>query len=352
MRWLIGHPGPNFSVADVHRGWTEALTALGEDVIVFNLDDRLKFFDAALAETGHFNDLGNPLIRKMLTREQAITQAALGILDACYACWPDVVLLISAFFTPPDMLRLIRTRGHKIVLLHTESPYQDTEQLIRAAHASLNLVNDPANISQYRDLGIPAEYMPHSYRPALHHPGPARPELQCDLAFVGTGFTSRVAFLEQMDLTGLDVLLAGYWKELAADSPLRGYVGHDMDECLDNDSAAEIYRAARAGLNIYRREAEDAHVGQGWALSPREVEMAACGLFYLRDPRGEGDEVLPMLPSFASPGDASEKLRWWLAHDGYRMEAARKARAAIEGRTFVNAARELLRLLDRQPVRM
>ena len=352
MRWLVGHPGPNFSVADVHNGWVEALRGLGEDVIVFNLDDRLKFYDAALAETGHFNDLGNPMLRKMLTHEQAIGHAALGLLDACYACWPDVVLLVSAFFTPPDMLKLIRYRGHKVVLLHTESPYQDTEQLVRAAYASLNLLNDPVNIGQYRDLGIPAEYMPHAYRPGLHRPGAARPELVCDLAFVGTGFNSRMAFFEQMDLDGLDVLLAGYWKELADDSPLRKYVGHDMEEYLDNDSGAEVYRAARAGINIYRREAEDEHAGEGWAMGPREIEMAACGLFFLRDPRGEGDEVLPMLPAFDGPGDASEKLRFFLAHDGLRWAAAREARAAIADRTFEANAKELLRLLDRQPVRM
>ena len=41
----------------------------------------------------------------------------------------------------------------KVVLLHTESPYQDDEQLERAAHADVNLLNDPVNIDAYRELG-------------------------------------------------------------------------------------------------------------------------------------------------------------------------------------------------------
>lgn len=86
------------------------------------------------------------------------------------------------------------------------------------------------------------------------------------------------------------------------------------------------------------------------AMGPREVEMAACGMFFLRDPRPEGDQVLGMLPTFASPADAGEKLRWWLEHDAAREAVAEQARAAIEDRTFDASAAQLLRLFDRAPV--
>ena len=78
--------------------------------------------------------------------------------------------------------------------------------------------------------------------------------------------------------------------------------------------------------------------------------MAACQLFFLRDSRPESDELFPMLPTFSSPGEASELLRWWLAHPGQREEAAVVARAAVADRTFRHAAARLLELLDRQPV--
>jgi spore maturation protein CgeB len=331
----------------VYAGWVEALRALGEDVQEFNLDNRIQVYDAALLETGRADADGHPEVRKAFTREQALAAAVQGITSACYTWWPHVVLGVSAFFIPPWYLDVMRDRGHKVVLLHTESPYQDDEQLKRAEHADLNLLNDPVNIAAYRQHG-PAEYMPHAYRPHVHRPGPAVPELKSDFAFVGTGFASRVEFFEQMDLSGLDVLLAGAWPGLPETSPLRKYLtGGDVVQCTDNEETAAIYRSARAGINFYRREAEDAHQGEGWAIGPREVEMAAAGLFFLRDPRPEGDELFPVLPTFAGPEDASEQLRWWLAHDREREKAAAAARAAVADRTFESNARRLLQLLDK-----
>ena len=351
MRWLLIQPGPNFSVADVHTGWAEALRGLGEQVMEYELDRRLTFFDMALVETGRSDGDGHPEVRKFVTREQAITMAADGLLGTVYRWWPDVILCTSAFFTPPWVLEIMRSRKHKIVMLFTEGPYQTGMQLKMAEYADLSLVNDPCDIDSYRAIA-PAEYMPHAYRPGLHHPGPAVPEMACDLGFVGTGFPSRIAFLEAMDLDGLDVLLAGNWLGLPGDSPLRKYVAHEEDRCLDNEQTAQVYRSASCGINVYRREAEDENAGQGWACGPREIEQAACQLFFLRDPRGEGNELFPMLPTFDGPEDASEKLRFYLARDDYRRDAARQARAAIADRTFENNARRLLELLDRAPLRV
>lgn len=342
MRILIAHPGPNFSVHDVFIGWREALVDLGQQVAIYNLDDRLTFYDAAMHE------LPDGTLRKALPHEQAVDLAANGLLSACYQIWPDVVLLISALFIPQWLLEIMSRRGHKVVLIHTESPYQDDEQIARAAHAAYNLVNDPTNLERFRQVA-PADYLPHSYRPSVHHPGPPHPDLACDLCFIGTAFDSRVAFFEAMDLDGLDVLLGGNWQQLDEGSPLRKHLAHDANACLDNEQAAEAYRSARAGLNLYRREADRPELAQGWALGPREVEMAACGLFFLRDPRPEGDDLLPTLPTFESPEQASRQLRWWLDHPLEQEQAAAAAREAIEDRTFHNQAAALLQRLDRQP---
>jgi len=114
--------------------------------------------------------------------------------------------------------------------------------------------------------------------------------------------------------------------------------------CVDNTEVAELYRVSRSGINFYRREAnegEDDTTG-GVACGPREIEMAACGLFFLRDPRPESDELFPMLPAFGSAAEASELLRWWLARDAQREKAAAAAREAVAGRTFEAAARRLI----------
>ena len=246
----------------------------------------------------------------------------------------------------------MRQRRHKIVILHTESPYQDDEQLVRGSLADLNLLNDPVNLDRFRQDG-PAEYMPHAYRPSLHHPrqGPVDPAKTSDLCFIGTAFRSRIEFFEAMDLDGIDVLIGGNdWGSIAPESKLAPLIGSGVGnpDCVDNAQTADLYKHARAGINFYRREAEDTWTGDAWAMGPREVEMAATGLFFLRDPRGESDEVLGnILPSFSSPGDASEKLRWWLARDGLREKRAAQAREAVKDRTFDANVRRFLELTEK-----
>lgn len=333
MKFLVCHPGPQFSVHDVYVGWVEALRGLGQEVVEYNLHDRLTFYSSQLQEAGPGR------FKRTLTDDQAKELAVNGLYATLYRVQPDVLLVVSGFYIPPDLLKLARQRGTAVVIVHTESPYEDERQLALAEHASMNLLNDPVNIDQYKAFG-PVLYIPHAYRPQVHHPGDGSPER--DFAFVGTAFGSRVEFFEAMDLAGLDVVLGGNWQFADQGSPLRALVAHDIGQCLDNADTAAVYRSARVGINFYRREAQRADLVTGWAMGPREVEMAACGLFFLRDPRGESDEVLWMLPTFGSPEEASQLLRWYLAHDKERAKLADQAREAIADRTFDHYAAALL----------
>lgn len=353
MRWLVTQPGPSWSVHDVYVGWVEALRAAGEQVHTWNLDDRLALYSNAFVEMETLKGPnGEPAFRRALTSDQAVELAVNGLAAALWKLRPDVLLVISGFFIPHEMLEHARRYGTRVVILHTEEPYEVDRELGLAAHADLNLVNDPMHLEAFRAVA-PSLYAPHAYRPAIHHPGPGDPEVACDLAFVGTGFGSRRWFFEQLApaVTDLDVLLAGNWQDLAENSPLRAWIAADAPgHCLDNDRTAQVYRSAQCGINLYRREADDDTVTSGWAMGPREVEMAACGLFFLRDPRPEGDQVLPMLPAFDGPAEAADLLHWYLARPDSRARLASAAREAIEDRTFDNHARQLLRLLDSQPV--
>jgi hypothetical protein len=349
MRWLVVHPGPNFSVADMHNGYVEALRGLGEQVMESTLDARLTFFDSVLMpdEAGEPDSDGRRPVRKALSTEKAVELASDWMLAECYKWWPDVVLLVSCFFTSPFALEVMRSRGHRIVMLFSEAPYQTGQQLEMAKFADIALVNDPEGLEEYRAVSPVAAYQPHSFRPSVHYPPAAGTVPGYDLAWVGTGFPSRISFFEQMDLDGLRVALGGFWGHLAEDSPLRRFLLSDAaDACVDNTDTADLYRQAACGINFYRREAEEAHAGKGWACGPREIEMAASGLWFARDPRPESDELFGMLPSFTSPQEAGELIRWALAHPGEREQAAAAARAAVADRTFTNAAKRLLRLLD------
>jgi spore maturation protein CgeB len=337
---VVAEPGPAFSVKDVYAGWVEALRELGQHVIEYNLSERLTFYSSTLKQVSEHTFV------PYLTHDQALELAINGLYATLYKARPDVLLVVSGFFVPPELLDRARRSGTRTVVAYTEVPYENDRQLRLAPYADVNLVDDPTGIDEFTRHGF-TWYVPHAYRPSVHSPGPSISELECDLAFVGTGFPSRIDFLEAMDLEGLDVLLAGNWAAVAESSPLRRFIATSVDDCLDNDKTVQVYRSARLGLNLYRREAQRPELTQGWAMGPREVEMAACGLFFLRDPRPEGDEVLDMLPTFTSPDEASDLLRYWLARPRERAELALKAREAVADRTFTNYAAQLLRLLER-----
>lgn len=343
MRVLVVHPGPAFSVADVYNGVVKGLRANGCTVAEFNLNDRLDFYAAAHV---HSNGEWVPAFKQ----EAAFAMAAKGLEVACYEFWPDVIIVMSGWYIPPLTWGILAKRPHHVVLWCTESPYEDDLQAQPARYADTVILNDPVNLDRFRrDINPNTHYLPHSYDPDVHHPGPANVDLACDFGWVGTGFRSRIDFLEQIDWTGIDVKLAGQWQWLTPDSPLLPFLIHDVNDCMDNAVTAELYRSARISANLYRKETSENGDHHGWAMGPREVELAACGLFFLREPRGEGDEVLPMLPRFTEPAEFDELLHWWLDHDDRRLHVAGAARAAIADRTFTNTTAQLLRLVERTP---
>jgi hypothetical protein len=169
-RILLVHPGPDFSVADVHNGWYKGLKKQGHEVMVYNTNERLTFYGNALMPT---NDRvpcshGRVETKQAMESEQVIQHATAGLMESCYLFWPDVIFFISAFFQNAATLQVLRKRNHKIVMLHTESPYQDDEQMMRGQFADLNLLNDPVNIEAWKELDVPVKYAPHSYDPDVH----------------------------------------------------------------------------------------------------------------------------------------------------------------------------------------
>lgn len=333
-------PGPDFSVADVHRGWRRAFERAGHAVVNYNLGERLDFYRSAHVPTGPDE------FAKAFEGDQPIKLALFGVESTALRWWPDVVVFTSGFYIPSDTIQLLQSRGMKVVILHTESPYEDSKQLQGAAYADLNLVNDPTNLDSFRMVQPNSHYLPHAYDPEVHTPGPAVSSLKSDVCFVGTGFPSRIEFMEQVDWSGLDVLLAGSWHTLEDISPLLAFVAHERDECLPNAEAVEVYRSAKMSFNLYRTEASAPEHERGWSMGPREVELAATGTMFARNPRGEGDEILPMLPTFTEPDELAELCRWWCSHDESREAAATAAREAIAGWTFDARVEQALTLLD------
>jgi spore maturation protein CgeB len=335
----------------VYRGWEKALKALGHEVMTYNTNDRLRFYGRAMFEDYSKDTCGEcgqyPIQAAVPEPAEVAHLATVGLLETCYTFWPQVIFFVSAFFQTHDVIRLLRRRGHRIVMLHTESPYQDEEQLARGQYAHLNLLNDPTNIQQWRDLNVSVAYIPHSYDPDIHYPSEV-PNYELDFAFIGTAFNSRCEFFSEMSFDGLDVGFGGNAWDLIQEKhkPLLRYLRHRVDECVDNTETSRIYRLARTGINFYRREGEDAYKGEGWAMGPREIEQAACGMFFVRDHRPESDMTFPMLPAFDTPQEAEELIRWYVAHDREREDAANRALGAIADWTFDNRAADVCGIME------
>jgi hypothetical protein len=358
-RILMVHPGPDFSVADVFHGWYKALKKQGHTVMVYNTNERLTFYGNALLETADSVpcEHGRVEVQQAMGTEAVMQHATAGLMESCYLFWPDVVFFVSAFFQNAATFQVLRNRGHKLVMLHTESPYQDDEQMMRGQFADMNLLNDPVNIEAWKELDVPAHYAPHSYDPDVHYIDYSGTPKESDFSFVGTAFNSRQKFFHDMDFEGLEVSFGGNgWDHVLPQYlDILRFLRHPPEQCVDNTETARIYRLSKTGINFYRREGEAEHVGEGWAMGPREVEMAACGLFFLRDPRGESDEIFggnkalgldDVLPTFTDAADASDQIKWWVKHDAMRGKYALAARDRIIYRTFDNSAKNACRWME------
>lgn len=339
MKILVVEPGPHFSVMDVAKGLAKGLQQCGAEVGTLNLGDRLDLYTQA-----HLRK-DRKWVRA-LSGDDAVRMAAKGLEVVCYEWWPDIVVIVSGFFIPPEIWGVLARRPHHVVLWCTESPYEDDRQLRPARYADTVIINDPLNLEQFRQINPRTWYMPHSYDPDIHYPGRAHRGLACDFGFVGTGFPSRIEFFEKVDWTGIHARFGGNWGLVKDKSPLMDLLIAARLECLDNADTAKLYRSAKVNANLYRKETSEAGSNAGWAMGPREVELAACGAFFLREPRGEGDELFPHLPTFTTPVEFEDLLRWWLRHPKERKSAAAAAQAAIADRTFRNTAARLLSLVE------
>ena len=339
MRALIVHPGADCSVSDVHDGIVKGLRENGVDARSLNSNDRLYFYIHA-----HVPDRNGEL-QPAFDELQAVHLTSAWIEREAYRFMPDVIIFVSGFFVDPGTIEFLSHRLHHLVLWCTEAPYEDDKQLAIAPLFDTVILNDPLTIDKYRAVNPRTWYLPHSYDPKLHRPGRPNKRWASDFFFVGTGFPSRVEFLEQIDFDGIDVLLGGNW-QMVEDSPINRWVRNPYGrKWMLNTETVRCYRSAKVGANLYRKE-NTSGTEDGWAMGPREVEMAAAGLPFIRDARGEGDELLPMLPVYRDAEDFGDKLRWLLAHPDGRDNIAAAARAAIAPRTFKATTAQLLRHLE------
>ena len=130
--------------------------------------------------------------------------------------------------------------------------------------------------------------------PQTHHPAPPRPELACDLAFLGNRLPDREARVEEFffgavaALPRRSFLLGGNgWEERVAGLGNVRYLGH-----VPPGEHNALNRSALAVLNVSR----ESMAANGWSPATRVFEAAGAGACLLSDEwEGIGD--------FLSPGE-------------------------------------------------
>jgi hypothetical protein len=259
---------------------------------------------------------------------------------------PDLIVVTSGFFTTDIWLKVARNQGYKVCAVMTEQPYELSRELWLAEHVDHVALNDPTHIDAFRERCPNVWYRPHAYDPDMHHARGRTDDL--DAVWIGTAYKSRIKFMEQVEWPDdAKILFGGNWSALEdAPSPLRRFlIDQTADEsCVLNGHTADLYRRACMSWNTYRKEAEndDPTLADGWAMGPREVELAACGTFFARESRAEGDELFPMLPIVDTPQELGDVLAWSMENPELRQAAALKAAEAVADRTFDRSAAELL----------
>lgn len=339
MKLLLIHPGASFSTHDVFTGYVDALRAIGVEVVEYRLDARIDSWAEFIKYRHRRHKLGPVDDAEILHR------AGMDILPQAVWHRVDGVLAISAMYLRESALRLLRVAGVPCALLLSESPYDDAQQAQYGRWADVVFTNERTSVDYLSRFCRRVVYLPHAHDPARHRPDlPIDGSIPAhDVVFVGTGFRERRQLLAAVDWTGIDLGLYGQWERPGKLAP---YVKGGV---VDNATAAQLYRKAKIGLNLYRTskgwDGAD-HIDHAESLNPRAVELAACGAFTLSDERAEVAEVFGInVPTFETPEVLGILIRHYLAHDAERAALAARLPRAVAPLTFEARAHDVVTTL-------
>jgi hypothetical protein len=393
---LVVHPGADWSTGDLYQGLVPSLRRLGVPVVEYPLSHTLQLSDAYLKflhrkQKRH----GGPLKDTPPTGGDVLYHASAQAIERALFFGCEWVLIMTGMYFSLRALKLLRRAGLKIAILLTESPYDSSSEFAFAAEADLCWTNERLALGALRLACPRTQYLPHAYDPAKHfpvEPGGGLPPAGAtgdagaggrgrfrvgdtplslsaigaaaeagdgggalessvpahDVVFVGSGFKERIELLSAVDWTGIDFGLYGAWRGLPSRHPLRK---HLRDSEVDNVYAAALYRKAKVGLNLFRSSIGHADTARARippksaeSLSPRLLELAACGTFIVSEWRREVGEVFGgAVPTFRDAAGLQSLLAEWLPRDGDRAKRAQGLPARVADRTFDGMARTVVR---------
>ena len=154
-------------------------------------------------------------------------------------------------------------------MLLTESPYLMAHEKALAWLSNVVWTNERCIVDELRAVNPRTHYLPHAWLPGVHDQTDGEAPAH-DVVFVGTGFSERVALLEGVDWTGIDLGLYGNWPGVS--EKLQPFV---RKREIPNTEAVALYRHAKIGLNLYRTTAGINMDSLGWAYRPGRFTQPA-----------------------------------------------------------------------------
>jgi spore maturation protein CgeB len=344
---LVVHPGSIISTADVHAGLVAGLNAHGVAVVNYALHGRLKDSERFLRVSYLRAKKTDPTVKEP-TFADVCYHSTLGIYERIVRFRPDAILIVSGVMLVPDTYHMLRRTGLPMGVILTESPYLMTLEKKIAALVDCVWTNEVSAVAELRTVQPNVFYLPHAWLPGVHNkPADAAPAH--DVVFVGTGFPERIALLERVNWTGIDLGLYGNWTAVRAKSPLkrfvRGAFAKGKQIPIPNTQAAALYRHAKIGLNIYRTSTDmgGGHISHADSLNPRAYELSATGSFHLSTPRAEVTQRFgDLVPTFTTSADLTRLLRYWLAHEAERQAVAARLPALVAEDTWLARGGQVL----------
>lgn len=345
MKVMILHPGASWSTADVYDGLSYGLQHHGVQVVPYRLDQRIGYAQRWLHTMWRQKKKLDPTLEKPKTHD-VMYHAGVGALEMALRHRVDVVLVVSAMLLHPDVIVMMKRAGLRVVVLFTESPYDEEQEVRVAAMVDGCWTNERASVPKFLAVNPRAAYLPHAWHPDKHFVA-ARSigELPShDVVFVGSGFSERITWFNSIDWTGIDLGLYGTWKGLGLSKQVKASIRAAQ---VSNEMAASLYRRAKIGLNLYR-------TSKGWgrgapriahaeSLSPRAYELAACGAFHLSESRAEVREVFgDLVPTFSTPTEAAALIRLWLTDATGRARVAAALPACVAEASWADRAKTVI----------
>lgn len=312
-----------------YRGIVRALAARGHRVVFYEPDALERqahrdIDDPAWAEVVLYEPRDERAVREVVAgaagADVVVKASGVGVFDAVLE---DAVAALEG----PEARIFWDVDAPATLASMEDDPESPLRELIPAYEMVFTYGGGQPVIDRYLALGARScTPVYNALDPATHHPEPPRPELACDLAFLGNRLPDREARVEEFFFGAVEALpertflLGGNgWEDRVAGLGNVRYLGH-----VPPGDHNALNRSALAVLNVSR----ESMAANGWSPATRVFEAAGAGACLVTD-EWEGVE------DFLAPGE--EVL---VARDGAEVAELLAGLDPERARAIGDAARE------------